>query len=66
MSRKKSNKKLRALIDAPLTISAENATLSQMPKYNGYAGGYGAHGKRGYDRKRSKKDLARQLRDAGY
>ena len=31
-------------------MSSEQATLAKMPKYNGYACGYGAHGNTKYHR----------------
>ena len=42
-------------------MSAEDATLSKMPKYNAYAGGYGAHGKNKYDRNKEKRDFKKDI-----
>lgn len=50
--------------DVVFHLSAEEATLSKMPKYNAYAGGYGAHGTRKYDRNREKESFRRELKDS--
>jgi len=36
-------------------MTSEEATLSQMPHYNGYACGYGRHGDDKYNRSREKR-----------
>lgn len=36
-------------------MSAEEATLASMPKYNAYASGYGAHGDKKYNRAKEKR-----------
>ena len=40
--------------------SAEN-TLDQMPKYNGFACGHGAHGDSKYNRSKSKREWQREF-----
>ena len=34
-----------------VVLDSIEATKMKMPKYNGYAGGYGPHGHKGYNRK---------------
>lgn len=45
--------------------SAEEATLSGRPRYNGYACGHGAHGPAKYSRMKAKRNWQRQLRQEG-
>lgn len=44
-------------------MSAEEATLAAMPKYNGYAGKSGVHGDTKYNRRKAQRDLDRILSD---
>ncbi|HAM16015.1 MAG TPA: hypothetical protein DCP91_09210 [Eggerthellaceae bacterium] len=44
-----------------VVMSSYEATMAQKPRYDGFAVGHGAHGKRGYDRNAQKRDLAREL-----
>ncbi len=50
-------------------LSAEEATLAKMPKFNGHACGTGIHGDTKYNRSRSKRawkqELARETRNRG-
>ena len=41
--------------------SAEDATLDQMPKFNAYACGTGAHGDAKYNRAKQKRDWQREI-----
>ena len=43
------------------TMSAEEATLACMPKYNAHACGAGPHGRAGYDREREKRAWRTEL-----
>lgn len=45
------------------SMTAEGATLSKMPKCNGFACGTGAHGDRKYNRAKEKR---KWKRDMGY
>jgi len=45
-------------------LSAEENTLRQMPKYNPYQVGHGSHGSKGYNRRKNKEQLRRDLREA--
>lgn len=45
-------------------MSAEEATLRKMPKYNGYSNGCGAHGDRKYNRTKSKRRWKRELNES--
>lgn len=49
MKMKKKNKK-----DIIFRLTSEEATLSKIPKYNGFASGYGAHGDLKYNRNKEK------------
>ena len=42
-------------------MSAEENTLRQMPKYNPYACGHGAHGHKGYNRRQEKRKFRKDL-----
>lgn len=44
---------------------SEQATLAKMPKYNGYACGYGAHGNAKYHRAKSKRAWKAQIQKEG-
>lgn len=44
-------------------MSAEENTLRQMPKMNGFQTGYGAHGSTKYNRTKSKRQWKRELYD---
>lgn len=44
-------------------LSADEATLKHMPKYNGFGGGYGAHGKTKYDRVSTKRNFIKEVCD---
>ena len=46
-------------------MSSEQATLAKMPKYNGYAYGYGAHGNAKYHRAKSKRAWKAQMQKEG-
>lgn len=46
-------------------MSSEQATLAKMPKYNGYACGYGAHGNVKYHRVKSKRAWKAQMQKEG-
>ena len=48
-------KKNRIPKTSAMTISAMTIWESQKPKYNGFTCGYGAHGKRKYDRNAEKR-----------
>ena len=52
MARKKSKKNTNKLV-----ITSEQIFDAQKPQFNGFAGGYGAHGRRGYNRKAAKKSF---------
>lgn len=45
--------------------SADEATLDAKPRYNGFAGGHGAHGDAKYNRTREQRAWKRQLRQEG-
>lgn len=40
-----------------LIMTSEEATLSKKPRYNGFGGGYGAHGDTKYNRNKAKRDF---------
>ena len=42
-------------------MNATEATLAQMPKYNGHACGTGAHGDRKYNRRKAEREFRRNL-----
>lgn len=46
--------------DVVFHMSAEEATCAKMPKYNAYAGGYGAHGSKKYDRRKAEREWKRE------
>lgn len=46
-------------------MSSEQATLAKMPKCNGYACGYGAHGNAKYHRAKSKRAWKAQMQKEG-
>lgn len=46
-------------------MSAEEATLARKPHYNGFAGGYGAHGDAKYNRCRERRAWKREM-DKGW
>ena len=56
MSKKRKNKAPEKLV-----ISKEDMWNLQKPRYNGFACGYGIHGKTKYDRKRDKQLLRDEL-----
>ena len=43
-------------------MSAEEATLAKMPKYNAHACGHGPHGDAKYNRNKEKRDFEKRLR----
>lgn len=45
--------------------TADEATLAQNPRYNGFACGHGAHGKAKYSRVKAKRAWQKQLRQEG-
>lgn len=45
--------------------TSEEATLAKMPRYDAFAGGYGPHGSKKYDRARVKQDWRRQIGQEG-
>lgn len=45
-------------------LSAEENTLRQMPKFNPYQVGHGSHGHKGYNRRRNKQELRKEIREA--
>ena len=45
--------------------TSEEATLAKMPRYNAFAGGYGPHGSKKYDRAKAKQDWRRQIGQEG-
>ena len=45
--------------------SADEATLAQNPRYNGFACGYGAHGDRKFNRAKANRAWKAQLRQEG-
>ena len=46
-------------------VSAEEATLHKMPRYNGFACGHGAHGDVKYNRSKQKRFWKRELNGGG-
>lgn len=44
-----------------LIMTSEEATLSKKPRYNGFGGGYGAHGDTKYNRNKAKRDFRREI-----
>ena len=55
-------KKKRARKSGPVWhLSAEEATLSEMPKYNGHACGSGVHGDTKYNRTKQKRAWKQQV-----
>ena len=46
-----------------LHISSVENTLRQMPKYNPYQVGHGSHGDKGYNRRKNKEQLRKELRN---
>lgn len=42
-------------------MSAEENTLRQMPKFNGFAAGHGIHGDNKYNRTKSKRQWKKEL-----
>ena len=63
MSRKKKKNRKREFTreGSVFYMTSEEATLAQMPQYNAYATGYGAHGKKGYDRNAEKKRFRKEM-----
>lgn len=47
--------------DVVFYISAEENTLRQMPKYNGYTNGCGAHGDKKYNRTKAKRQQRKEI-----
>ena len=47
--------------DSFVLLTSEERFALQKPHYNGFAVGHGAHGRKGYDRKRQKSELHRLL-----
>ncbi len=45
--------------------TADEATLAQNPRYNGFACGYGAHGEAKYSRAKAKRAWQKQLKQEG-
>lgn len=45
--------------------TSEEATLAKMPRYDAFAGGYGPHGSKKYDRAKTKQDWRRQIGQEG-
>lgn len=45
--------------------TSEEATLAKMPRYDAFAGGYGPHGSKKYDRAKAKQDWQRQVGQEG-
>lgn len=56
-----SKKKKRHTAPNKLVISKEKMWDLQKPRYNGFACGYGVHGKTKYDREESKRDFRKEL-----
>lgn len=55
-------KKKRASKSGPVWhLSAEEATLAKMPKYNGHACGTGIHGETKYNRTKQKRAWKKQV-----
>lgn len=52
------NKRIKTDIVFHLTL--EEATLSKMPKYNGYKCGYGIQGDKKYNRNKEKKKFLKE------
>ena len=42
-------------------MTSMEATHAAMPHYNAFQGGYGAHGKRKYDRNATKRDFQKSI-----
>ena len=57
MSKKKNNKIVCG------TISAADIQNIQKPRFNGFAGGYGAHGDTKYNRNKAKKAVRREINE---
>lgn len=47
--------KIKLTKHGPLIITSEALFEARKPRYNGFAAGYGAHGKRKYDRNAAKR-----------
>lgn len=45
--------------------TSEEVTLAKMPRYDAFAGGYGPHGSKKYDRAKVKQDWRRQIGQEG-
>lgn len=50
--------------DVVFRLSSEEATLAKKPLYNGFAGGYGAHGDKKYNRKKDKRAWKREINES--
>ena len=48
-------------IENILVMTATEATMAKKPRYNAFQGGYGAHGKRKYDRNAAKRQFRKEL-----
>lgn len=57
MKRKKIPKKLH--------FSSLKMTMAKKPYYNAYAGGYGPHGSKKYNRNKEKENLRKSIRNDG-
>lgn len=58
-------KKRAAKAGAVWRMSADEATLAQNPRYNGFACGHGAHGGRKFNRAKANRAWKAQLRQEG-
>lgn len=57
MAKKKKNFKENHFV----VMDSIEATEAQMPKYNGFMIGHGPHGNYGYNRRRAKEDLRKEM-----
>ncbi len=62
---KRTPRRARAYAGPVWRQSAEEATLAQNPRYNGFACGHGAHGDRKFNRAKANRAWKAQLRQEG-
>lgn len=61
MSKKKNNKLRKGSTEnSMLIMTAYEATMASKPRFDGFAGGYGAHGDRKYNRAKEKRAWDRE------
>ena len=49
-----------------VVMTSAEATHAAMPRYNAFQGGYGAHGKRKYDRNATKRDFQKSMTERSW